>query len=235
MKRVGYNVGKPTLRFSVERIQVLSICIVAVTSQGSLLAGLRHTIEEINDPSLETILGAYHEEPISLDQLLENFRSVSQMVCGDADVGPNGVPHQSFGVVPEVCRQQRFHGWPNAVNDRTKIPRLVFSRPHEFFKCGQNSAAPRVAQNHDERCAEPLRSELNAADLRGSDDVSRNADDKQIAQTLVEDDLCRHARVGTSENDSERLLGCSQLAATRLANECVAAPNARREETVPLS
>jgi hypothetical protein len=49
-----------------------------------------------------------------------------------------------------------------------------------------------VAQNHNERRAEPLCGELNAADLRGSDDVSGNADDKQVAQALVEDDLCRY-------------------------------------------
>jgi hypothetical protein len=32
-----------------------------------VLAGLRHTVEEINDPGLQTILGAYYEESISLD------------------------------------------------------------------------------------------------------------------------------------------------------------------------
>jgi hypothetical protein len=48
-----------------------------------------------------------------------------------------------------------------------------------------------VAQNHNEPCAEPLRGELNTADLRGSDDVSGNADNKQVAQAVVEDDLCR--------------------------------------------
>jgi hypothetical protein len=50
-----------------------------------------------------------------------------------------------------------------------------------------------VAQNHNERCAEPLCGELNTADLRGSDDVPRNADDKQIAQALIEDDFCGDA------------------------------------------
>ncbi len=49
-----------------------------------------------------------------------------------------------------------------------------------------------MAQNHNERCAEPLCGELRAPDLGGGDDVSGNADDKQVAQALVEDDLCRH-------------------------------------------
>jgi hypothetical protein len=66
-------------------------------------------------------------------------------------------------------------------------------RTHELFQCGQNHPTPRVAQNHKERRAEALCGELNVADLRGSDDVSSNADDKQVAQTLVEDDFCRYS------------------------------------------
>jgi hypothetical protein len=92
-----------------------------------------------------------------------------------------------------------------------------------------------VPQNHHQSRAEPSRSELDAADLRRSDDVTGNADDKQIAQTLVEDDLCWHSRVGTSENDREWLLTCRQLVAARLARERVAAPNVRHEATVAFS
>ena len=104
----------------------------------------RYTIEEINDPSLQRILGAYDEEPIALDQLLEDFRSVSQMVYGDTDIGPNSLPHQRLRVVPKICRQQRFHGWANAVNDRTQIPRLVSRRLLKFVQGGQNSSALRM-------------------------------------------------------------------------------------------
>ena len=57
------------------------------------LAGLRHTIEEINEPGLQRVFGTYDQKSISLDQLFEDLRSVSQMVCGDADVGTNGLPH----------------------------------------------------------------------------------------------------------------------------------------------
>ena len=85
------------------------------------LAGLRHTVEEIYDSSLQRILGSDDEEPIVLDQLLEDLRSMSQMVRGDADVGPNGLPHQSIRVVPEFWRQQRLHGWPDTVNDRPEV------------------------------------------------------------------------------------------------------------------
>ena len=43
-------------------------------------AGLRHTVEEIDGSSLQRILGTYDEESICLDQLLDDFRAVSQMV-----------------------------------------------------------------------------------------------------------------------------------------------------------
>lgn len=59
----------------------------------TLLAGLRHAIEEINEPGLKRVLGAYDQKSVSLDQFFEDLRSVSQMVRGDANVGTNGLPH----------------------------------------------------------------------------------------------------------------------------------------------
>ena len=34
---------------------------------------LRHSIEEINDPSLQRVLGTYDEESFFMDQLLQDF------------------------------------------------------------------------------------------------------------------------------------------------------------------
>jgi len=66
---------------------------------------LRHTVKEIYNPGLQRILRGDYEEPILTDQLLEDFRSMSQMVCRDADVRPNGLPHQSIRVGIEACFQ----------------------------------------------------------------------------------------------------------------------------------
>jgi hypothetical protein len=74
-----------------------------------------------------------------------------------------------------------------------------------------------MPQNHHQPCVEPFRRELNATDLRSSDDIPGNSNDKQVAEALVEYDFCRHARVGTTENNGEGLLTCRQLVATRLA------------------
>src|SRR2546422_10055752 len=87
------------------------------------------------------------------------------MVCRSADVGPNGLPHQIIWVGPEFFPQQCFHGWPDTVNDRPEVRRVVFRRTPKFLQGGQNSPTLGVAQHHDESCAEPFRGELDAADL----------------------------------------------------------------------
>ena len=74
-----------------------------ISKESFWLAGLGHHIEEINYTCLQRILGAYDEESIPQDQLLKDFRAVSQMVGGEADVGSDGVPHQRLWVVSE-CR-----------------------------------------------------------------------------------------------------------------------------------
>ena len=59
----------------------------------------------------------------------------------------------------------------------------------KFLQSGQNCPAPGVAQHHDESCAEPLRCELDTADLGRGDDVPGDPDDKQVAQALIEGSL----------------------------------------------
>src|SRR6267378_5242367 len=88
----------------------------------ALLAGSGYTVEKVNDSRVQRILGSDDEEPILLDGLLKDFRSMSQMVGRDADVGPNGLPYESIRLIPEFLHQQRFHGWPDAVNDRSEVP-----------------------------------------------------------------------------------------------------------------
>ncbi len=56
-----------------------------------------------------------------LDHLLENLRAMSEMIRGDADVGPDRAPHQRLRVVPELGQKQLFHGWPNAIDDRPQV------------------------------------------------------------------------------------------------------------------
>ena len=58
---------------------------------------------------------------------------------------------------------------------------------------------------------------------------------KEIAQALVEHDLCWYARVGASENDGKWLLAFCELTPPRLIDECRTATNIRRESAVSLA
>ena len=83
----------------------------------SRAAGLRHTVEEINDSrSPEEYLGAHDEGPFPMDQRLDNFRSVAPIGCGDADVAANGVTHESSRPLVGV--------------ERVHVPYLTQSPPH---------------------------------------------------------------------------------------------------------
>jgi len=60
-----------------------------------------------------------------------------------------------------------------------------------------------------------LRGELDAADLRGYDAVTRHTDHAQVAQTRGEDDLHRHPRVGAAGDGRKRFLPGHELARRR--------------------
>jgi hypothetical protein len=91
-----------------------------------------------------------------------------------------------------------------------------------------------VAQHHDESCADPLRGKLNAVDLRRGDDISGYPDDKQVAKALIAHNLYWHSRIGTSQDDGERLLDQHQLTAALLERERVPATKVRHEAAVSL-
>ena len=82
-----------------------------------------------------------------------------------------------------------------------------------------------------------LRSVANNAstDGRTRSTIERRFPDWQVAKALIENDLRWHPRVGTAENDGERLLTCRQLVAARLARERVRVANVSDEATVSLS
>src|SRR6476646_3821110 len=76
-------------------------------------------------------------------------------------------------------------------------------------------AAAVVAEDHDERDVEHADTELDRAQHAGVDDVAGGADDEQVAQALVEDDLRCDTRVAAAEHQRERLLHGGQAVASR--------------------
>ena len=64
-----------------------------------------------------------------------------------------------------------------------------------FLQSRHDRATFRVSENDDESRVEPRGRELDAADLRGCDNVARNTDDEEVAQPLVENDLGGYPRI----------------------------------------
>ena len=78
---------------------------------------------------------------------------------------------------------------------------------------GLDRAAGLVAQHHDQPGAQLRDRELDAPlheGARAADDVSRHADDEQLADSLIEDELGRHPRVGAADDDRQRRLPLGQ-------------------------
>ena len=53
-------------------------------------AGLRYIVKKLDDTGLQRILGADDVDRFFPDQLLEDFRFLSQLIDNGADVGPDG-------------------------------------------------------------------------------------------------------------------------------------------------
>jgi hypothetical protein len=89
-----------------------------------------------------------------------------------------------------------------------------------------------MAEHDDQSGAIARCCELHAADLRGRDDIAGDADDEQIAETLIEDDLRGHARIRTAQDDGERFLARRDLVTTALARQRVLIAFARNETRI---
>jgi hypothetical protein len=89
-----------------------------------------------------------------------------------------------------------------------------------------------MSEDDDESCAEPFRGELDASNLRRGDNVASHTDDEQVTEALIENNLRRHPRIRTSENNGERLLACRERLAAFLVRRCVVDPVVRRKATV---
>jgi hypothetical protein len=75
-------------------------------------------------------------------------------------------------------------------------------------------------------------SELHAPHLRRRHDVSGDADDKEITEALIEDDLGWHPGIGAAEYDREGLLSRGELGAAIVSVRRIRLADAEREAAV---
>jgi hypothetical protein len=92
-----------------------------------------------------------------------------------------------------------------------------------------------MSQDDHQARPELLSREFDATDLRRSDNIAGYADDKQIAQPLIEDDLHGHSRIGTAQNGRERFLARGQFDATGSTWQCVSAANVCDKTAISVS
>src|SRR5688572_27837282 len=95
------------------------------TGRAEIVSAPLGDIEEIDHSGVQRVFSANHQEPGVLNQSLEDFRSMAQMVHGSSDGGPHGLTHQDFRIVSQLGSQQRLDGWSNAIHNRTQALRLV--------------------------------------------------------------------------------------------------------------
>src|SRR5437762_3217070 len=81
------------------------------------------------------------------------------------------------------------------------------------FLCSLDRAAALMSEHHDQAHGQMIDRVLDAAQAMIADHVAGHAQDKQIAESLIEYDLGRNTRVGAAKNDSKRMLTFRQLLA----------------------
>ena len=74
------------------------------------------------------------------------------------------------------------------------------------FQGSEDGTATGVTEDDNKASVKPGSRELDAADLRGSDDVAGDTDNEEVAEAPVKDEFGWDPRIGASQNDGEWLL-----------------------------
>lgn len=208
----------------------------SLTDRGArLLGGLGHPVKKVNDARLQAILRANDQQPVILNEMLQNVRAMTQVVGGSANVRANGVRDKSFGVLPEGCGQQGLDGGTDPVDDGAKIRRLVERGLAQLLHRGDNRSALRVPQHDRQPRPEARGSKLYAPDLRRRHDIPGYSDYEQVSKPLPKHELRGNARIGAPQDDSERLLSAGEREPMGLVERGLGVILARDKTTVALS
>ena len=139
-----------------------------------------------------------------------------QMVGRVADVGAHRVSLQPFRIMGQIGFQQGLDGRADAVHHGTQVGGAPLGGQLQLIQRGRDGTTVGMAQHHHQPGAEALDGKLDAADLRRRHDVAGHADDEQLAQPLIEDQLGRHAGICAAQQHRKGGLLHDELAAARL-------------------
>jgi hypothetical protein len=159
---------------------------------------LRGAVKELDIAGLKGVLGSNDEKPIVPDQLLEKSRTMSELVHRCADVRSDGFTHEGRTVTPKLRREKPFDRGAHPVDDGSQITGLVLRGALEFVDRCQDRPTGGVAEDDDEPGTETGCGELHTPNLGRRHNVASHSDNEQVAEPLIEDDLCWNSRVGAS-------------------------------------
>jgi hypothetical protein len=120
-------------------------------------------------------------------------------------------------------------------DDRPQVARSLIDRLLQHLERGRHRSTLGVAEDDDQPGAESRSGELHAVDLRGGDDIARDADDEQVAESLIEDQLRWDSRIGAAKDNRERLLPGCQRQPPRPVRAGVAVARFRYEPAISLA
>ncbi len=92
-----------------------------------------------------------------------------------------------------------------------------------------------MSEDQHESYSELQRCKFDATSRTRSHDVSSNANDEQVTETLIENDLRRNPRVGASENDGKRLLARHNFVAVLRTGARLTTRRAGGKALIPLA
>jgi hypothetical protein len=164
-------------------------------------------VEEVDNAGFKGVLGADDPEAFVLNELFEQLRTFPEMVGRGTDVRTNCVMDEGVGVVGEGGVEKGLEGWAYALDDGTQVSRVLKRRGTlKAFKGSEDGTATGVTEDDNKTSVKPGSRELDAADLRGSDDVAGDTDNEEVAEALVKDEFGWDPRIGASQDDGEWLL-----------------------------
>ena len=141
-----------------------------------------------------------------MNQLFDDLGAVAKMIGGGANIGADGFVDKGFVIVAQVGFKETCHRWTDVIDNRLQVWRLVFGGALEFFQSSIDGATLRVPEHDDQARVEAFGGKFDTSDQRWRNNVTGDTNYEQVAESLIENDLDRHARIGTAENCCKGLL-----------------------------
>src|SRR5213083_1620095 len=89
------------------------------------ISDCQSVVEELHGAGLHTVLRSHDQQAVALDSSLEQRRTMSQVRNRRSDVRARGLRGERRGILRDGGREQRLDCWPDAIDDRAQIGRLV--------------------------------------------------------------------------------------------------------------